>query len=252
MPRLAVVPDLEQELDELFGVPLDEFTARRNELATRLKTAGQAEAADQVRGLRKPSVPVWAVNQVARRDPDGMGRVLEAGRRLRRAQEAALGGADADAVRSATADERAAVRELTRAAERLLEHEGRKPTRPVVDRIGATLRAAAVDPDAADLLAHGRLTGELESPGFTAVASLAPPPSKRRRAAAPPKAPDRAARRAHEQRVKRLEQRLETLERKAQQAVVRAERAEADALAARRAADGAADELRQERERGPR
>ena len=33
MPRLAVVPDLEQELDHVFGVSLDEFTARRNELA---------------------------------------------------------------------------------------------------------------------------------------------------------------------------------------------------------------------------
>jgi hypothetical protein len=250
MPRLAVVPDLEQELDDLFGVPLDDFTARRNELAARLKSAGQPEAAEQVRGLRKPSVPVWAVNQVARRDPEAMTRVVEAGRRLRQAQEAAFGGGGADAVRSATADERSAVRELTRAAERLLEEEGRKPTRSVVDRIGATLRAAAVDPGAAEFLAHGRLTGELESPGFTAVASLAPPPSRRRRAATAPPPPDRAARRAHEQRLKRLEQRLETLERKAEQAAVRAERAAADALAAREAADEAAAELRQEQERG--
>jgi hypothetical protein len=249
MPRLAVVPDLEQELDDLFGVSLDEFTAARNELAKRLKSAGQAEAAEQVSALRKPSVPVWAVNQVARRDPDAMGRVVGAGRALREAQEAAFGGGGGDAVRRATADERAAVRELTRVAERLLDDEGRRPTRSVVDRIGATVRTAAVDPEAAELLARGRLTGELESPGFTAVASLAPPPSKRRRGAAA--TPDRAARRAHEQRVRRLEQRLETLERKAEQAAVRAERAEADALAAREEADAAAEELRVERERGP-
>jgi hypothetical protein len=249
MPRLAVVPDLEQELDDLFGVPLDEFTARRNELAARLKTAGQPEAAEQVRGLRKPSVPVWAVNQLARRDPDAIARVVDAGRELRRAQEAAFGGGGAEAVRGATTHEREAVRALTQAAERLLEDEGRKPTRSVVDRIGATLRAAAVDPEAAGLLTRGRLTGELESPGFTAVASLAPPPSKRRRAA--PAEPDRAARRAHEQRLRRLEQRLETLERKAEQAAARAERAEADAIAAREAAEAAAEELREERERGP-
>jgi hypothetical protein len=252
MPRLAVVPDLEQELDGLFGVSLDEFTARRNELAGRLKSAGQADAAEQVRALRKPSVPVWAVNQLARRDPDTVAKAVEAGRQLREAQEAAFGGGGADAVRRATADERGAVRELTRAAERLLEDEGRKPTRAVVDRIGATLRAAAVDPDAAGLLARGRLTGELESPGFTAVASLAPPPAKGRRGrAAAPAAPDRAAKRAHEQRVRRLEQRLDTLERKAEQAAGRAERAEADAIAAREAADGAAEELKQERARGP-
>jgi len=249
VPRLAVVPDLEQELDDLFVVSLDEFTVRRNALATRLKDAGQPEAAEQVRGLRKPSVPVCALNQVARRDPDAMARVVEAGRELRQAQEAAFAGGSADVVRRATADERDAARKLTRTAERLLEDEGRKPTRAVVDRIGATLRAAAVDPEAADLLARGRLTGELESPGFTAVASLAPPPSKRRRATQA--APDRAARRAHEQRLRRLEQRLETLERKAEQAAVRAERAEADAIAAREAADAAVEELRQERERGP-
>jgi len=248
MPRLAVVPDLEQELDHVFGVSLDEFTARRNELATRLKNAGQPEAAEQVRALRKPSVAVWALNQVARRDPGAMAGVVEAGRELRKAQEAAFAGGGADSVRRATTDERNAVRKLTRTAERLLEDEGRKPTRAVVDRIGATLRAAAVDPEAAGLLARGRLTGELESPGFTAVASLAPPPAKRRRAA--PAGLDRAAPRAHEQRLRRLEQRLETLERKAEQAAVRAERAEADAIAAKEAADAAAEELRQERERG--
>jgi hypothetical protein len=251
MPRLAVVPDLEQELDDLFGVPLDEFTTRRNELATRLKNAGQPDAAEQVRGLRKPSVPVWAVNQVARRDPDAMSRVVGAGRQLRQAQEAAFGGGGADAVRRATAEERSALRELTRSAERLLEAEGRKPTRSVVDRIGATVRAAAVDPAAVELLAHGRLTGELESPGFTAVASLAPPPAKGRPRAAKTATPGAAARRAHEQRLRRLEQRLETFERKAEQAALRVERAEADAVAAREAADEAAEELRQERERGP-
>jgi hypothetical protein len=249
MPRLSVVPDLEQELDDLFGVSLGDFTARRNELAARLKNAGQPEAADQVRALRKPSVPVWAVNQVARRDPDAMNRVVEAGRRLRAAQEAAFAGGGADAVRRATADERGALRELTRAAERLLEAEGRKPTRSVVDRIGATVRAAAVDPAAVELLAHGRLTGELESPGFTAVASLAPPPSKRKRAVRA--APDRAARRAHEQRLRGLEERLRTLEQRAADAEERAERAQAAATAAREAVAAAADELEQERTRLP-
>jgi hypothetical protein len=249
MPRLAVVPDLEQELDELFGVPLDRFTSARNELAARLKSAGQGDAAERVRTLRKPSVPVWAVNQLARREADAVGRAVDAGQRLRRAQEAAFTGGAADTVRSATTDERNAVRELTRLAERLLEAEGRKATQAVVDRIGATLRAAAVDPEAAELLTRGRLTGELESPGFTAVATLAPPPSKRRRSK--PRAPDRGAQRAHEQRLRRLQQRLETLERKAEQAAARAEQAEANAIAAREAADAAAEELRQERQRGP-
>ena len=57
------------EIDQLFALPLDEFTAARNELARRLKQDGDAEAAEGVRGLAKPTVAAWAVNQLARREP---------------------------------------------------------------------------------------------------------------------------------------------------------------------------------------
>ena len=40
--------------------------AARNELAKRLAKDGEKERADEVRGLAKPSVPVWAINQLAR------------------------------------------------------------------------------------------------------------------------------------------------------------------------------------------
>jgi hypothetical protein len=249
MARLSVVPDVESELDQLFALPLEDFTAARNELASRLKGAGQTESAERVRELRKPSVPAWAVNQLARRQPEAVGRLVDAGERLRKAQAAALAGGEAAAVREATAAERDAVRELTRLSERVLEDARRKPTQAVVERIGRTLRAAAVDAEAAALLALGQLTGEVDSPGFTAVAAIAPPPSNRRPAKRA--ARDEAAKRAHEQRVRRLEQRFEKLERRAEDAAARAERAEADAIAAREAAEAAADELRLERERGP-
>src|SRR5919201_2534295 len=247
MARLAVVPDVETELDQLFGLPLEDFTAARNELASRLKSAGQADAAERVRELRKPSVPAWAVNQLARREPEAVGRLVDAGERLRQAQAAALSGGDAGAVREATVAERDAVRELTRLVERLLGDAGRKPTQAVVERIGRTLRAAAVDAEAAALLERGQLTGEVDSPGFTAVAAIAPPPSKRRPAERAPR--DDPARRAHEQSVRRPEQNLEKLERRAEDAAARVERAEAEAAAAREAADAAAEELRRERER---
>src|SRR5438034_9907423 len=95
-PRLAVVPELESELDRLYGLPLDEFTAARNELATRLRKAGQADAAERVRELRKPSVAVWTVNQLARRYPDEIEELVEGGKRLRDAQAKALRGPPAD------------------------------------------------------------------------------------------------------------------------------------------------------------
>src|SRR5437762_3321038 len=111
--RLAVVPELDSELGRLYGLPLDEFTAARNELATRLRRAGQTDAAERVRALRKPSVAVWAVNRLARTHPDELEELLEAGRGLRDAQAKALRGTGADAVREATAAERTALRNLT-------------------------------------------------------------------------------------------------------------------------------------------
>ena len=50
------------EADDLYGLPLGEFTATRDALAARLKAAGDKEAAAEVKRARKPSVPAWAAN----------------------------------------------------------------------------------------------------------------------------------------------------------------------------------------------
>ena len=228
MPRLAVVPELDAELDRLYGLPLEEFTAARNELATRLRKAGQAEAAERIRALRKPSVAVWGVNQLARRHPDELAALVDAARRLRKAQGEALRGRGPDSVRAATAAERDALRKLTRLAERLLADEGRAASPVTLGRIAKTLRAASVDPDAVTLLEAGLLPDEVESSGFAALASLAPPPKKGRRATG--KSADRAAER--EQLLRRLRKRVERLERRVADADERAERADRAAVEA--------------------
>jgi hypothetical protein len=240
-PRLAVVPELESELDELFGRPLPEFTAGRNELAKRLRKAGQDDAAERVQALKKPSVPLWAVNQLARRHPDEMRELLDAGERLRKAQEEAFAGGAGTAVREATVAERDAARQLTRLAHHLLAEEGRPPTRDAVERIGALLRAAAVQPESAQLLAAGRLSEEVESTGFGAVAGLAPPPSKRPAGRA--KEDGARQRREEEQRRKRLEAQVERLRRTAEQAEAKLDRAEQAAEKARSDAEEARQAL---------
>jgi hypothetical protein len=241
-PRLAVVPELESELDDLFGRPLPEFTAARNELVKRLKKAGQDEAAQRVQTLKKPSVPVWTANQLARRHPDEVKALLDAGRRLREAQETAFRSNEGRAaLRAATRDERDAARNLGRLALELLSEEGRPVTRDVTDRIGSLLRTAAVDPDTADLLAAGRLAEEVESTGFGALASIAPPPSRRKQAA--PAKDDAARRREEEQRRKRLEAEVKKLRRAAEQADAKLERAEAAAEQARAQAEEARQAL---------
>jgi hypothetical protein len=236
-PRLAVVPELESELDDLFGRPLSDFTSGRNELAKRLRKAGQEDAAERVQALKKPSVPVWAVNQLARRHPEDLRELLDAGERLRKAQEEAFGGGAGAAVREATVAEREAARRLTRLGQDLLAEEGRPPTRDAIERIGALLRAAAVQPESAQLLAAGRLSEEVDSTGFGAVAGLAPPAGTPARAR--PNSESARQRQEEQRRRKRLEAQIERLRRTADQASTKLERAEQAAEKARAEAEEA-------------
>ena len=238
MPRaLAAVPDIEQELDSLYALAPEDFTAARNDLVTRLRKAGQADASEQVRALRKPSVPVWTVNQLARRNPDAVAELIGAGERLRRAQEAAFrderGG---ESLREATAAERTAVRTLTRLAQSILQTEGRSASAAALERVASTLRSAAVEPEAVPLLAAGRLAGEVGSTGFARAAELAPPAPPKRRTTG-------AAARRREQELKKLRARVERLERRADEAEEKATQAEQAAKKARERAEAAKEEV---------
>jgi len=167
MPRLASVPDLDQELDRLYGVAPEQFVRERDALAARLRQAHQAEAAASVAKLRKPPAVAWAANRLAREAPEELGALVAAAERLRAAQERALGGAGAAKdVAEAAADERERVRALVGAARSRLD-----PPVPAgaLDRLGQTLRAAAAgDAETRELLRRGRLTGEVQAAGFEA------------------------------------------------------------------------------------
>jgi hypothetical protein len=240
------------EIDRLFDLPLDEFTAARNELAKRLKQEGDGDAAEQVRGLAKPSVAAWAVNQLARREADELRGLLNVAARLRSAQERSLKGERAaDELRAAQAEERGVIRGLTQRAGELLREGGRPASGTTLERVSSILRAAAVsDPSA---LREGRLTGDVEVSGFDAFAGLELPKGRRRAGAA--RAGDdlaerRRAKREAEQRRKKLEKevrqltaRAEEAEREAEKARKAADEAEATAAELRRQADSAAAEL---------
>ena len=181
----------EREVDRLFELPPEEFTAARNELARKLKDDGDASAAADVKQLSKPSIATWAINQLAREQQGAVKLLLESAARLKKAQENALkSGGTGDALRRAQADERKALRELTQQAQGILERSGRSAGSTVRDKIASTLRAAAVDDAGRVALKAGRLTGEVKSSGFDVFAGLELPakasrrsaPAKRRRA----------------------------------------------------------------------
>jgi hypothetical protein len=248
MGPLAVVPDLEAEVDRLYTLPLDEFTAARNDLAQRLKRAGQKDAAVDVQSLRKPTVPVWAINQIAREHGKDVKKLVEASDELRAAQQRALGGGESDQLRAATSAEREALRTLTHHAQLLL---GREAPAATLERVSSTLRAAALDPETRELLVNGRLSDELQSAGFSAFEGMSVPAKRRARprkkaAAARPS----AAERRRQERVAKLRERLAKLrqeaaeaEREAKHARAAADRAQTRSERAAAAAEKARAEL---------
>ncbi len=52
------------DIDDLFQLPLTEYTAARNALAASLKAAGRAKDAMAVKALPRPPLSAWTVNQL--------------------------------------------------------------------------------------------------------------------------------------------------------------------------------------------
>jgi hypothetical protein len=237
--QLAVVPELDEELDRLFDLPPAEFTAARNDLVRRLKKANQADAAERVQGLRKPTIPVWALNQVARHQQGDVEALTNASEELRAAQQASIADGDRERLLTATAAERDALRKLTQRASQLLEAAGQKPTPAVLERVSATARSAAIDPRGRELLAAGMLVEELESSGFAAFEGMQIPSRRKPSARTAPQRPSGAELRRRKERLRKLRERARKLATEAADAVHEAERAEAEATRERRNADKA-------------
>lgn len=166
---------LEQIADELYGLPLDEFTAARN---ARAKTEKAAKT------LPKPSGAAWAINQFARSSPKKLEQVFALGAQLREAQD------DLDA---------ASLRKLGQQRRALLSALAKEisTTAAMQGDIEQTLQAAMADEDAAAAVASGRLVRTLESDGITPAdleGAVAAPVTGARRPAPATRAPSAAAR----------------------------------------------------------
>jgi hypothetical protein len=169
------MPGETPDIDALFRLPLDEFTAARNALATRLKASGDPEAASRVKALPKPPLSAWAVNQLYWRHRKAFDTLLAAGDRLRRVQASSLRaakGGKGGGLRDAMEARRAALAELTTRGGTLLEAAGHASTPDVTRRIATTLDALATYGHQTDGPRPGRLTNDVEAPGIEALASL--------------------------------------------------------------------------------
>jgi len=272
---------LEEAAGRLYGLPLEDFVRERDATARELRKAKDREAADAVAKLPKPSQGSWAANTLAREQRKLVKALLKAGDNLRAAQEGAVAGKGAGALREATAAEREAVDALVEAAKEL-KPAGRKPTPQTLERLRTTLHAAATDDEVRAALDAGRLVEDATGGGAWGLMEGWDAPAvtpRARRAKSPPKTKDkdeererkekeaaeeaarerrqqleaelreaRAERRSRERELVRAEKtaeraakRLETALAAAEDAREQAEEAKADLEAAQTAAEEARD-----------
>ena len=166
--------------EDLYGLPLDEFTTARNRLAKELTKAGDRQEAERVKALRKPSAPAWLVNQLVRRRKKASNDLLRAGERLRRAQEKALGGSGRSALEKAVSAERQAVENLVTAAREIAGESGVKASDANLARVQSTLHAVSLDDEVREAFEGGEMVEGHEATGIDALALMAAPSGKSR------------------------------------------------------------------------
>jgi hypothetical protein len=160
---------VDEIIDRLYGLPLAEFTAARNEAAAGLG----GEDRERVKALRKPTAAAAAVNRLVREHRGDVDAFLAAAEALRDAQIAGKG-----SLEDATKRQRDALARLVKAGG---------------EAVRQSLLAAAVDEDAANELLAGRLERELEPRGFGTLLSHVQPSARPARPK-PPRQDDREAR----------------------------------------------------------
>src|SRR6185503_16803805 len=184
---------LEEAAGRLYGLPLEDFVRERDATARELRKAKDRAAADAVAKLPKPSQGSWAANTLAREQRKLVKALLKAGDNLRAAQEGAVAGKGAGALREATAAEREAVDALVEAAQEL-RPAGRKPTAQTLERLRTTLHAAATDDEVRAALDAGRLVEDATGGGAWGLMEGWDAPAvtpRPRRAKSPPKTKDK-------------------------------------------------------------
>lgn len=172
---------LDDDVDQLFQLPLAEFTGARNTLAARLKQSGRVADANLVKTLAKPPVSAWAVNQLYWNHRRPFDLLLAAGQRFHKAQTV---GKVAD-MRAAIEARREALIQLADLATELLTEAGHNPSGDTIRRITTTLEAISAYASLSDGPTLGRLTQDVDPPGFESLAAFVPGPGRAKSPAEP-------------------------------------------------------------------
>ena len=161
--------NLDAEIDALFRLPLAEFASARNTLAARLKKLGRAIDAERVKSLAKPPAPAWAVNQLYWQNPRAIDQLIGVTERVRKAQTGRTKNAD---LRELLSEKKQMMAGLMEKASPILSAAGHAASPATMRRVSATLEALAVWGKTEGAPEAGRLTADLDPPGFEALAAV--------------------------------------------------------------------------------
>ena len=167
--------DFEARVDNLYQLPVDEFTAARNALA---KEAGRDGAA--IKGLAKPPVAAWAVNQLYWKEPAVYNTLIDAAEEMRKTHKAVIEGRKGD-LRAAGREHELALEKALKATVDLVSERGQVVTDTTRHAILNTLRALPTDEP------PGRLSRALAPGGFEMLAGVVPKKGPQGRGSAVPK-----------------------------------------------------------------
>jgi len=159
-------PRLESQIDDLYKLPLDEFTKARNALAKSLS----GKEREEVGSLVKPALPMWVVNQLFWRDAPTYKALIDASDKLRTAHRSALTGRHVD-TRKADELHKATVEKAFARAVAGAQQKGIRLPDTVRDAIRRTLTALPTDEPA------GRMTREPPPAGFSLLTGIKPHPT---------------------------------------------------------------------------
>ncbi|BCJ31573.1 hypothetical protein [Actinocatenispora sera] len=161
--------DLDAVADQLYALPPGEFTAARTEREKAARSGGDRELAASIHALRRPTVPAWAGNLLARTRSAEVERLLVLGEELRSAYRHL----DGTRIRALSAEQRQLIPVLVGAAARLADEAGHPLGAEARREVEQTLHAVVADAQAGQRWIRGRLDRPLASTGLAAVTAPA-------------------------------------------------------------------------------
>lgn len=180
--------EIDTAIDQLYQLPLEEFTVARNSLAKRVP----GDPGTRIKALAKPSIAAWAINELYWKSRGVYDKLVKASERRRAAHRLVLAGKSTD-LRAADESHQEALREAADRALDVLARAGHPATDSSRQTIAQTLEALPIDAP------PGRLTEALQPAGFALLAGLTPGavparPREQKRAETPASPPSKPRR----------------------------------------------------------